>query len=101
MGGGRVSVYIIAQINIHDREAYEIYEEGFDQVFEQYKGMVVTVDEDPVVLEGEWPYGRTVLLRFPSEEEARRWFESEEYNQLKQHRLNASEGNIVLVRRRS
>jgi uncharacterized protein (DUF1330 family) len=53
-----------------------------------------------VVLEGEWPYGRTVLIRFPSEQEARRWFDSEEYTKLKQHRLNASEGNIILVKRR-
>lgn len=96
-----MSVYIIAQINIHDREEYDRYEEGFDGVFEKYKGMVMTVDEDPVVLEGEWPYRRTVLLRFPSEEEARRWFDSEEYTELKKHRLAASEGNIIMVRRRS
>jgi uncharacterized protein (DUF1330 family) len=96
-----VSVYIIAQINIHDRERYDRYEEGFDEIFAKYKGMVVTVDEDPVVLEGEWPYGRTVMIRFPSEEEARRWFDSEEYGELKQHRLAASEGNIIMIRRRS
>ena len=96
-----MSVYIIAQINIQNREDYSVYEDGFDEIFAKYKGMVVTVDEDPVVLEGEWPWGRTVLIRFPSEEEARRWFESEEYTELKQHRLAASEGNIILVRRRS
>ena len=96
-----MSVYIIAQINIKDREEYSEYEEGFDEIFAKYKGMVVTVDEDPVVLEGEWPWGRTVLIRFPSEEEARCWFESEEYTELKRHRLNASESNIILVRRRS
>jgi uncharacterized protein (DUF1330 family) len=95
-----MSVYVIAQINIHDRKEYDRYEEGFDEIFEDYKGMVVTVDEDPVILEGDWPYGRTVLIRFPSEEEARRWYESEEYTELKQHRLNASQGNIVMVKRR-
>jgi uncharacterized protein (DUF1330 family) len=92
---------MIAQINIHDREEYSKYEEGFDEIFEKYKGMVVTVDEEPVVLEGQWPYGRTVLIRFPSEGEARRWFESDEYAELKRHRHRASEGNIILVRRRS
>jgi uncharacterized protein (DUF1330 family) len=96
-----MSVYIIAQIDIHDREEYSKYEDGFDEIFERYKGMVVTVEEDPVILEGEWPYGRTVLIRFPSEEEARRWFDSPEYSELKKHRLDASRGNIVLVRRKS
>jgi uncharacterized protein (DUF1330 family) len=96
-----VSVYIIAQINISDRGEYQKYLDGYDDIFGKYKGMVVTVDEDPVILEGEWPYGRTVLIRFPSEEEARRWFDSEEYTRLKQHRLAASEGNIIMVKRRS
>jgi uncharacterized protein (DUF1330 family) len=100
MKGDGMSVYIIAQINIHDREGYDRYEDGFDEIFEKYKGMVVTVDEDVTVLEGEWPYGRTVMIRFPSEAEARRWYESDEYTALKQHRLAASDGNIILVSRR-
>lgn len=94
-----MSCYIIAQIKVNDRDAYRKYEEGFDAIFEKYKGMVVLVDEDPVILEGEWPFTRTVVLRFPSEEEARRWYESPEYRQLAAHRLRASQANIVLVRR--
>jgi uncharacterized protein (DUF1330 family) len=94
-----MSCYFIAQIKIHDREEYRKYEEGFDEIFGKYKGMVVLVDEAPVVLEGEWPYTRTVMLRFPSEEEAKRWYESPEYKKLAAHRHRASAANIVLVRR--
>jgi uncharacterized protein (DUF1330 family) len=95
-----MNCYIIATIMIRDREEYQKYLDGFDEIFEKYKGMIMAVEEEPVVLEGVWPFTRTVLIRFPSEEEARRWFESPEYTQLKQHRLAASDGNIVLVRRR-
>ena len=94
-----MSVYIIAQIDIHDRGEYDRYEAGFDEIFGKYKGMIMAIEEDPVVLEGQWPYTRTVLLRFPNEEEARRWFDSDEYTALKRHRLAASRGNIVMVRR--
>ena len=94
-----MSCYIIAQIKINDRDEYRIYEEGFDEIFEKYKGIVVAMDEDPVILEGEWPYTRTVLIRFPNEEEARRWFESPEYQKLAEHRRKASTGNIVLIKR--
>ena len=74
--GSNMSVLIIAQIRIHDRERYEKYAEGFLGVFERYDGELLVVSEDPVVLEGEWPYTRTVVLRFPSADEARRWAES-------------------------
>lgn len=94
-----MSVYIIAQISIHDREEYDIYENGFDEIFSKYKGMLMAVDEETVVLEGEWPFTRTVLMTFRSEEDARRWFESEEYQKLAVHRRNASKGNIVMVKR--
>jgi len=94
-----MSCYIIAQIKINDRDEYRIYEEGFDEIFEKYKGIVVAMDEDPVILEGEWPYTRTVLIRFPNEEEARRWFESPEYQKLAENRRKASTGNIVLIKR--
>ncbi|OQX86331.1 MAG: hypothetical protein B6D63_00240 [Candidatus Latescibacteria bacterium 4484_7] len=77
--GIAMSCYIIAQIKINDREEYDIYENGFDEIFAKFKGIIVAVDEDPVVLEGEWPYTRTVLIRFPDEKEARRWYESPEY----------------------
>ncbi len=94
-----MSCYIIAQIKIYDREEYRVYEEGFDEIFEKYKGIVVAIDENPVILEGEWPYTRTVLIRFPNEEEAKRWYESPEYQKLAEHRRRASTGNIVLIKR--
>ncbi len=95
-----MSCYFIARITIHDRETYRKYEEGFDEIFEKYRGLVVCVDEDPVVLEGEWPCSRTVLIRFPDETEAKRWYESSEYRELAAHRHRAAESHIVLVQRR-
>jgi uncharacterized protein (DUF1330 family) len=96
-----MSCYFIAQINIHDRDEYQKYLDGFDEIFGKYKGIVVAVDEAPTILEGEWPFGRTVLIRFPDEEEARRWYTSPEYRELVKHRHRSSRANIVLVERRT
>jgi uncharacterized protein (DUF1330 family) len=90
-------VYIIAQISIHDRAEYDRYRAGFSAVFARYKGELLVVSEDPVILEGQWPYIRTVLIRFPSADEARRWYESPDYQAIAQHRFRASTGNIVMV----
>jgi uncharacterized protein (DUF1330 family) len=92
-----VSVYIIAQIGIHDRAEYEKYSDGFLDVFAKYQGELLVVSEDPVVVEGEWPYTRTVVIRFPSADEARRWYESPEYQAIAQHRFRAAKTNAVIV----
>ena len=96
-----MSCYIIALITIRDRAEYQKYLDGFDSIFSTYKGIVVAVDEEPTVFEGEWPYTRTVLIRFPNEEEARRWYDSDEYRKLAEHRHGAADSNIVMIKRRS
>ena len=90
-------VYIIAQISIHDRAGYDTYSQGFLEIFVRYQGELLAVSETPEVVEGEWPYTRTVLIRFPSTEEARRWYASPEYQAIAQHRFRASTGNAVVI----
>ena len=48
-----MSVYINAQITIHDREAYNKYEAGFMEIFNAYGGTLLAVEEAPTVLEGD------------------------------------------------
>ena len=93
-----MSVYVIAQIEIHDRNEYNQYEAGFLEIFSKYKGELLVVEESPTVLEGEWPYTRTVLIRFPDEEEATRWYKSDEYQMLAQHRFKSSRANLILAK---
>ncbi len=92
-----MACYFIAQIAIHDTAEYRRYEDGFDDVFAEHSGQVVAVDDGPVILEGSWPYTRAVVIRFPNEDEARRWYDSPEYQSLAKHRLDASEADIILV----
>jgi len=88
-------VYIVASIRIADAEEYGRYQAGFLDIFARYKGELLAVSDEPQVIEGEWPYTRAVLLRFPDEEEARRWYQSPEYQQLSQHRWRASTGTVI------
>lgn len=92
-----MSVYIIAQITIHDRAEYARYEAGFMEVFDRFAGELLAVSENPTVVEGVWPCTRTVLIRFPLQEEAQRWYASPEYQAIATHRFNASTGNAVIV----
>ncbi|MFX1538142.1 MAG: DUF1330 domain-containing protein [Promethearchaeota archaeon] len=92
--------YFIAQIKIHDFEEYKKYLEGTDAVLKKYKGDVLVVDENPVILEGEWFYSRVVIIRFPSVEAAEKWYHSPEYREIVRYRHNASKADAIIVKGR-
>ena len=48
-------------------------------------------------LEGDWKPKRMVVTEFPNIEQARRWYDSEEYRALKALRLRTARGSVVLV----
>ncbi len=93
-----MSCYFIAQLRIHDRAGYRRYEDGFDEAFAGHDGEVLVVDETPTVLEGHWGYTRVVVIRFPDERAARRWYDSPAYQALARLRFLASTGDAILAR---
>ena len=92
-----MSSYFIALINIFDQQRYQEYLTGFDQVFESFEGRVVSVEDNPRELEGEWPAARTVLIRFPNDRELLRWYQSPEYQELARRRQEASISDIAII----
>ena len=86
-------------LNIADRERYGAYQSGFLEIFSQYSGKLLAVDEAPTVKEGNWPYTRTVLIEFPDAEAFDTWFNSPEYQALAKHRHAASTGSIAVIKK--
>ena len=95
-----MTVYIIARFKIHDRAAYERYEENFIEIFEPFGGTLLSVDEEPTVLQGGFDFTRLVLIEFPSAEQAMAWMTSSEYKEVAKHRLAASIGDVIMVKKR-
>ena len=93
-----MSVYLLAQLQIEDQQEYQKYLDGFFPIFEKYNGEFLASDPDTEVIEGEWAYPRTAIMRFQSEEDARRWHNSPEYKDLARHRWNSARSNLVMVR---
>lgn len=92
-----MSVYIINNMVIRDRDEYQKYERAFLPTFLPFGGEVLAVQDDPKPREGQWPYTRTVLLRMPSEEAARAWYESAAYQAIVRHRWNSTDSNVVIL----
>lgn len=69
------------------------------EVFEPYGGTLLRVDEEPTVLQGEFDFARSVLVEFPSAEQAMAWMISPEYKEIAEQRLEAGSGDIILVKK--
>lgn len=93
-----MSVYIIARFKIHDRSEYDRYSAGFSEVFQKFDGKMLSIDEDPTILAGEWDDTRSVLIEFPSKESALAWMTSDEYQAISKHRDAGSTANSILVK---
>jgi uncharacterized protein (DUF1330 family) len=92
-----MSVYVLAQISIHDREAYDRYASRFMDVLSRYDARLLAADEAPTVLEGVWERQKVVLLEFPGREEMESWSSSPEYVDIAKDRLASTTGCVLLV----
>jgi uncharacterized protein (DUF1330 family) len=92
-----MTVYIINNMTIHDREAYKTYLRAFSPVFERHGGSVLAVQDSPRPMEGAWPYDRTVLLSFPSRQAAEDWIGSPEYVEIARYRKAGTVSNVVML----
>ena len=79
-------VHFIAHFTINDADKYRVYEKGFFPILKAHNGTFVTYDDSVTVLEGTPAAGRTVVIRFESEEACMTWWNSPEYRELAAHR---------------
>jgi uncharacterized protein (DUF1330 family) len=92
-----MSAYIIVDIDIHDGAGLEAYRKQVPATIAKYGGRFIVRGGKFETLEGQWHPKRLVVLEFPSVEQAKRWYDSEEYRPLKAMRFKASKSNLVLV----
>ena len=90
--------YVVGQLEVSDWDDYQDYLNGFMPSFERHGGkLLATSKQDTEVLEGSWAAFRTVLLEFPSAENAKNWYTDPEYVELMKVRHRTAKTNLVLV----
>lgn len=88
--------FMVGQISIFDMEEYKKYVNRFMPILEKYRGKLVAIGDHCEVLEGVWSGTRTVIVKFETREQARQWYQSTEYREIKEIRDGASNANVVL-----
>jgi uncharacterized protein (DUF1330 family) len=89
--------YVIADIEVTDPAGYETYRQGVPATIQRYGGRYLARGGTVEVVEGDWRPRRLVILEFPSLAEARRWYGSDEYRELKAIRQRCSRGRVLLA----
>ena len=92
-----MTAYVIADIDVHDQDAYREYSALVPDTLRPYGGRFLVRGGAFETLEGDWRPRRVVVLEFPSAGHARRWYGSQEYAVPLAMRHRASTGKLVLV----
>ena len=93
-----MSGYAIFNIEIKKPEEYKEYVEKVKPLAEKFGGDYIIRGGETKVLEGNWEYPRTVVIKFPSYEKALEWYNSEEYKPVKPIRLTNSDANAIIIK---
>ena len=91
------TVHFIAHFTVNDKDGYRLYEKGFFPILKAHGGEFVTYDDGAKVLEGAREAGRTVIIKFESEEACLRWWNSAEYIELAKFRIAATTTHSISI----
>ena len=89
--------YLIAQCSIVDRPLYEQYIDKLIPVLYNFKAKILSVDESPLVMDGDINCNRVVIVEFDSKDTILDLYNSKEYQELLPIRKEAIPGTFVIV----
>jgi uncharacterized protein (DUF1330 family) len=89
--------YLIANIDVTDREGFERYRLAVPAVIAAHGGRYLVRGGAIQAMEGQLPLKRLVILEFPSMAAAQGFYDSADYAPLLALRLASTKGDVVLV----
>jgi len=93
-----MTLYVIAQLKVMDRAAYDRYQARFFDVFRKFNGQLLSADESSSVVEGDWNRDKLVLMSFPDEAAYRAWADSPEYLEISKDRKAGAQAVVLLAK---
>ena len=97
MSGSRQAYFVASHKVLDRRTLNEIYVPKAVECLNKFDVEILVVNESVEVVEGQTGHDRLVILRFPTREEAMRWYNSPEYQSMIHLRLDSVEGVLLLA----
>ena len=90
--------YVVAQINMTNKEGFKVYAEQVPETIKKFGGKYIVRAGEYTSMECKWDYTRNVIIEFPTYEKALEWYNSDLYKPVKELRQKNSEGNIIIIK---
>ena len=89
--------YIVGDIHISDPASYQGHLPRALATIARFGGRVVAGGGKIDLLEGDPMPERIFIIEFPTADSARRWYQSDDYQEALKTRLSASHGRVFLI----
>ncbi|MGE5338512.1 MAG: DUF1330 domain-containing protein [Gemmatimonadota bacterium] len=92
------AAYVIVEMKVTDPEQYKQYMAAAPATIAAAGGEYVVRGGRQETIEGDWQPARVAVLKFPSFEAAKAWYDGEQYRAVRARRKGATEYfNMILV----
>jgi uncharacterized protein (DUF1330 family) len=92
-----MAAYVIVRVEVTDSTQYRKYTEQTPATIAKFGGQFLARGGKCVTLEGPQEKRRVVVLEFPSLEQARAWYVSDDYQTVKKLRAGAAKGELLAI----
>jgi uncharacterized protein (DUF1330 family) len=92
-----MSAFIVAMVSVTNPDVYKNYMVLSGPAAKLYGGEFVIRGGEFEVLEGQFPHKRIVMLKFSSVAQAKKFYNSVEYQAARKERLGAADFNMIVV----
>lgn len=92
-----MTVYMIADVEVIDPEAYQQYIQMAPDIISRFGGRYLVRGGAVEVIEGEWNPRRLVIEAFDSLEQVKQWLASPEQQRANEIRHKAAKTNLIIV----
>ena len=92
-----MAAYIVVEVDVKDPERYADYRSMVPASLAVYGGKFLIRGGQVENLEGDWEPQRFVMIQFDSVEQAKRWWDSEEYREARNLRQATSDTRMIVV----
>ena len=89
--------HIVGDIHISDHASYQAHSPRALATIARFGGRVVAGGGKIDLLEGDPMPERIFIIEFPTADAARRWYQSDDYQEALKTRLSASHGRVFLI----